>query len=336
MCLVRCLVTQARTKPFGQTGRGARLRVVASLLLLAVLAGCVAAPQTDLLHQAIPAPLSAPVNLSDVAFFPQDDYQCGPAALATVLTYSAVDVTPDDLVSQVYIPARQGSLQVEMLAATRRYGQLAYVLSGSLSEMLQEVGNGKPVLVMQNLGLARLPQWHYAVVVGYDLTRSEIRLRSGTVRDYVMPLALFEKTWARADHWAVLALTPGELPLHADETEYFQRAADFEQNNPGEPALRSWRAGLQRWPTSRLMSMGLSNQLYAQGAMAEAAGVLQEQLLADADFASAHNNLAWISLELGDTTTALLHAERATELEPANENFQSTLAAVHSKISSGK
>lgn len=327
---------EQRTNRVNQIGSVLLLRALASLLLLISLAGCVATPQTDALQQTIPAPLSSPVNLTDVAFFPQDAYQCGPAALATVLTYSAVQVTPDELVSQVYIPARQGSLQIEMLAATRRYGQVAYVLSGSLSEMLQEVAHGKPVLVMQNLGLSRFPQWHYAVVVGYDLSRSEVRLRSGTIRDYVMPLALFEKTWARADHWAMLALTPGELPLHADETEYFQRVADFEQSNPGEAAILSWRAGLQRWPHSRLISIGLSNQLYAQGQLSAAAEVLRQLLLIDADFDNAHNNLAWISLELGDSAAALLHAQRAVELDPANQNFQTTLQSVHSKISSGK
>ncbi|MDO8907674.1 MAG: PA2778 family cysteine peptidase [Pseudohongiella sp.] len=318
------------------TDHALSFRAWISLVMAFTLAACVSSPQTESLHHAIPAPLSSPVNLSDVAFFPQADYQCGPAALATVLNYSAVAVTPDELVPQVYIPARRGSLQIEMLAATRRYGQIAYVLSGSLSEMLQEVGNGKPVLVMQNLGLSRWPQWHYAVVVGYDLTRSEIRLRSGTIRDYVMPLALFEKTWARADHWAVVALTPGELPVHADEIAYFQRVADFEQSQSGEPAIRSWRAGLQRWPVSRLMSMGLSNQLYAQGNMPEAAQVLQQLLLADAGFASAHNNLAWISLELGDSVAALHHAQRAVELDADDDNFRSTLQAVQSKISSGK
>lgn len=336
MTLGRSFTELTRTVSFRPTGGILVFRILASLALLVLLAGCVSTPQTDSLSAAVPVPLSKPANLSDVAFFPQDDYQCGPAALATVLTYNSVAVTPEELVSQVYIPDRQGSLQIEMLAATRRYGQVAYVLSGSLSEMLQEVRNGKPVLVMQNLGLQRLPQWHYAVVVGYDLSQSSIHLRSGTVRDYVMPLALFEKTWARADHWAVLALAPGEMPVHADEAEYFQRVADFEQNNPGEPAIRSWRAGLQRWPDSRLISMGLSNQLYAQGAMAEAADVLQQLLSSDAEFASAHNNLAWISLALDDSETALQHATQAVALEPDNSNFKSTLQAVHSKISSGK
>ena len=306
------------------------------VILSLLLSACVSAPQSTQLTQQVPLPLSSPVNLEQVPFFPQQAYQCGPAALATVLGSSAVNVLPDELVSQVYIPARRGSLQIEMLATARRYGRLPYVLSGSLSEMLQEVGNGKPVLVMQNLGLTRLPQWHYAVVVGYDLGRAEIRLRSGTVRDYIMPLSLFEKTWARAGHWAVLMLEPGQLPLYADETSYFQHVADFELSHDGEPVLRSWRAGLQRWPGSRLLSMGLSNQLYVQGQLREAAQVLQQLLLSDDGFASAHNNLAWLMFELGDQQAALRHAQRATQLEPDTEAFQATLAAVQSNTSSGK
>lgn len=307
---------------------------IAALSLL--LSACVSAPQSTQLAQQVPAALSAPVNLEHVPFFPQEDYQCGPAALATVLASTALPVQPDELVSQVYIPARRGSLQIEMLATARRYGRIPYVLSGSLSEMLQEVGTGRPVLVMQNLGLERLPQWHYAVVVGYDLTRAEIRLRSGTVRDYVMPLSLFEKTWARADHWAVLVLEPGQLPLTADETTWFQQVADFEISHGGEPAIRSWRAGLQRWPDSHLLSMGLSNQLYAQGDVRAAADVLQTLLQSDNSVASAHNNLAWLLLELDEPAAALGHAQRAVELAPQVEAFQATLSALQSKISSGK
>lgn len=336
MAVVRSLAELLRTTLHNLAGRLLHDRRSVSLLLLLMLGACAATPQTDILRQSVPSSLTTAVNLSDVAFFPQDQYQCGPAALATVLTYNAVAVTADDLVSQVYIPSRQGSLQIEMLAATRRHGQIAYVLSASLSDMLQEVGAGKPVLVMQNLGLSRLPQWHYAVVVGYDLERAEIRLRSGTIRDYVMPLGLFEKTWARADHWAMMALKPGELPLQADEAEYFQRVADFEQINPGEMAVQSWRAGVQRWPHSRLLNMGLSNQLYAQGDLLQAAEVLQRLLANDAGAAAAHNNLAWISLELGDVVAALSHARQAVQLEPGNSGFSATLAEVQSKTSSGK
>ena len=40
------------------------------------------------------------IELSGTPFFPQEEYQCGPAALATVLNAAGVAVAPDDLVDQ--------------------------------------------------------------------------------------------------------------------------------------------------------------------------------------------------------------------------------------------
>ena len=185
------------------------------------LSGCVSAPQSDALLThfsqetgAKPgATLTARVQLEQVPFFPQEDFQCGPAALATVLQASKVDILPDALVSQVYVPSRQGSLQVEMLAAARRYGRISQILAPDLKGLLEQVQAGKPVLVMQNLGLSWYPQWHYAVVVGFDLPRGEIVLRSGLVKDYRISLTLFERTWQRAEHWAVVLLAPGGLAV---------------------------------------------------------------------------------------------------------------------------
>ena len=70
------------------------------------------------------ADASRAVELSRTPFFPQTRYHCGPAALATVLDGSGVDVKPDQLSASVYLPGKKGSLQIEMVAATRRYGRL--------------------------------------------------------------------------------------------------------------------------------------------------------------------------------------------------------------------
>ena len=79
-------------------------------------------PQTEALRTQWPRDLAQHLELDSAPFFPQKDYQCGPASLATVMAYSGISVTPDDLVSKVYLPNRGGSLQVEMLAAPRSYG----------------------------------------------------------------------------------------------------------------------------------------------------------------------------------------------------------------------
>ena len=97
---------------------------LAGLVLCAALAlgGCATAPQMAALERAWPAAWPDQVLLGTVPFFAQDDHLCGPAALAMVAQAAGRSVTPQQLTPQVYLPGRQGALQVEMLAATRRQG----------------------------------------------------------------------------------------------------------------------------------------------------------------------------------------------------------------------
>jgi PBP1b-binding outer membrane lipoprotein LpoB len=56
----------------------ARFMSIAALVLL--LAGCASTPQTHSLTANRPGDLPERVELTQVPFFPQDAYQCGPAA----------------------------------------------------------------------------------------------------------------------------------------------------------------------------------------------------------------------------------------------------------------
>ena len=81
-------------------------------------------------------PGAPPVELTAVPFFAQTEYQCGPAALATVLAHAGAPVDADDLVPEVYIEGLRGSLQPELLGATRRNGFIPYVLAPEPGAML--------------------------------------------------------------------------------------------------------------------------------------------------------------------------------------------------------
>jgi len=126
---------------------------------LALLAGC-AAPQTRLLLER-PAPeLPARAELRAVPFFPQEAHQCGPAALATALGAQGAEVAPESLASEIYLPAREGSLAPEMLAATRRPDRCGTSCAGCTSRaagrprssardprILRESRSGRPIVV---------------------------------------------------------------------------------------------------------------------------------------------------------------------------------------------
>ena len=165
-------------------------RRLAGVFVLVGLAGCASLfPQTrELAQGGLPPGLPEKIELTEVPFFPQQEYQCGPAALATVLNAGGAKVTPEELVSQVYIPERKGSLQVEMLAAARRNGMVSYTLAPRFESVLREIAAGNPVVVLQNLGLFSAG-WHYAVAIGYDYPLGTLVLRSGTHERDVMPFA---------------------------------------------------------------------------------------------------------------------------------------------------
>ena len=146
------------------------------------LAACATPPQTRELLTNSTSGLPPAIELTQTPFYPQQQYQCGPAALATVLGAHAVTVTPEALVDAVYVPALQGSLPEEITATARRYQMLAYRLPASLEALLIEIAHGNPVLVMQNLGTRWFQNWHFAVVIGFDLESREVILRSGTTR----------------------------------------------------------------------------------------------------------------------------------------------------------
>lgn len=253
-------------------------------------------------------------ELTKTPFFPQELYHCGPAALATALNAIDINVTPDQLVPEVYIPARQGSLQIEMLAASRRHGALSVKVAPRLDAVLKEVAAGNVVVVMQNLGLSWAPSWHYAVVVGYNLEQEKVWLRSGTFERFEMTLSTFQRTWARSEYWAFVALKPGSLPASDDPDAVAKAIVAFEKNSNKKDAYLSYDAAVKRWPNHLVLLMGLGNTAYALGNYSHATSAFRDATAAHPDSAAAHNNLANMLMILGDAKAAKLAAEKALAL----------------------
>lgn len=267
-------------------------------------------------------------------FFVQEDYQCGPAALASALNAAGVKVTPEQLAPQVYLPRRGGSIQVELMAATRRRGLIAYQIAPSLEALLREVAAGSPVVVLQNLSLSWMPRWHYAVVVGYDLRAQTVLLRSGTARRLSVALATFEHTWKRSHHWGMLALPPTGLPRGADERSYLQAVLGLESMKQFTAASIGYQTALARWPASVGARIGLGNTSYALGSLAEAETQFRIATEIDSNSAVAWNNLAELLAQRHQLEQARAAAERAVSLGgPHAPAAEETLAEIRKRLS---
>lgn len=277
--------------------------------LALTLAGCAA--RAPVLPKALSASAAQSVEIVRAPFFPQEDYQCGPAALATVLGHSGLGVTPSELAPQVYLPRRKGSLQIELIAAARRHGRIPVIVSPELSALIAELQAGQPVLVFQNLRLRTWPAWHYAVVVGYDAKRDLLLMRSGRTRRLDTPAAEFLRTWDLAGRWAMVTLVPGELPASREPHRYLEAVTAMETAGADPATLVSaYRAALARWPKNFVARFGLANALRSSGDLTKATEIYHSLLAERPEEPAVVNNLADLLVERGCSDEALLLVDR--------------------------
>lgn len=301
----------------------ARLSRLCMLAFLCLLTACAA---TGVREATQNTQLPRKAELTETPFFPQEQYQCGPAALATALNAVSIAVTPDQLTPEVYVPSRQGSLQIEMLAAARRHGAVSVQIPPQLEAVMQEIAAGNVVLVMQNLGLSWVPSWHYAVVVGYDADKELIWLRSGPYQRQEMSLSAFQRTWARSEHWGFVALPPGQLPASASVDEVAKALVAYEKNASAAARKTAYQAAVQKWPDHLVLLMGLGNAAYASGDLPLAAGSFKHVTEVHPQSAAAYNNLANVLLAQKQITQAEAMAKQGLALAGENEKLKSQIA----------
>ena len=298
-----------------QTSRCAGL-----LFLLTLLSACQTPPQTRQLLSA-PPDIARQHLIAQVPFYPQQDYFCGPTTLAEVAGFYGLNTSPEAIAPNTFIPGRQGTLQIEMAAASRQLGFVAYEQRGSLRQLLQLIDEKIPVIVLQNNGLSWLPQWHYAVVIGYDLDRREMILHSGLSAEYRLPLATFERTWQRADYWLLAMLPPGRTSALLDPFLYTRACQDLLQTRQTAAGVTALISATQQWPDYWLPYFLLGNHFLAP-APAEAAIWFAKGLPLAKQQPAYLNNYALVLSELGCKAQALKLIKAARQLAPDDANIQ--------------
>lgn len=287
--------------------RLASMKMLVTATLLGLLSAC----------QTLPPPQSSqalPETQVDVPFVAQEKYQCGPAALAMMLQWAGKPVSAEALVDEVWLPERQGSLGIELQAAGRSRHLLAYPVNDADS-LFQELQAGRPVLVLQNLALPQWPQWHFAVVTGYDNAGKTIVLHSGTTEHKTTHWNRFIRTWARAEQWGFVLIAPGELPASSQPQPLFR--AISAAPNPGD----YWPEAVQRFPDSGELWFGYGNFLWASGQQHAATAAFRSATDKAPALTSAWNNLAYAEHASGNNDAARQAICQAMTLSPDDRDI---------------
>lgn len=240
-----------------------------------------------------------------------------------VLNYRDYPTTPQELASQVFTPKANGSFPVEMDITARRQGVISYPVT-NISHLLQEIAAGNPVLVLQNLGVSWYPKWHFAVVIGYDLARRELVLRSGDLPRRITPLSVFERTWQRSDHWGRVVIRPGELPASAQMLKYLEVVSELERSGHLLQAITAYHAAASAWPDAPMAYFGLANALVTDQQIEPAIAAYRQLLQKSPDFAAGWNNYAYALKSAGCHLQAQSAASCARALAPDDTNVADT------------
>ena len=296
-------------------------RIAGVFTLITLLSACTTPGQTLKLRQST---LDIPVQheIESTPFYPQLEYYCGPATLAAMVNYHGRPGQPEDIASQIYTPDLKGSLQEEIIAATRQFNLLPVLLDGTLESLLREIAAGNPVLILQNLGFESIPRWHYAIAVGYDLTTETIVLRSGTEKRLTRPFSLLERTWQRANNWALMIVPPGIIPKTVTADNYLNSLVDFEQTSDIRLANQAYINAAEKWPSNLLAQIGIGNTAYALQNFERSETAYRKALEFAPQMSQVWNNLAYALVQQDKKQASLAAIYQAIELSPDNINYR--------------
>ena len=198
-----------------QESRRGTLRLSVGAWSLVLILGCAGPPPMDR-ATGVPAQPEASSRRVTVPFFPDDTDQCGPAVLASVLTYWGFRTDPVALREEIYLPRLKGTLPLDLMLAAQARGLEVEVYEGSLDDLKFELDAGRPLVALLDLGFAIFPQGHYVVVTGYDDQRQGVYVHSSLEKDVFIPYERFLRSWDRTGRWTLLVTLPeSHLRSHA-------------------------------------------------------------------------------------------------------------------------
>ena len=173
---------------------GIVLKTVAGLMCLCLLlAACASAP---------PAARQGETVISNVPFYPQEAYQCGPASLAGVLNFEGLETTPEKIAEEIFSRSARGTLNLDMALYAQQKGFSAIEYSGSMQDLKEKISAGQPLLVMVDYGFLAWQANHFMVVVGYN--SDGVIANSGKTERELINNDTFLRIWRKTGFWTLV------------------------------------------------------------------------------------------------------------------------------------
>jgi len=146
--------------------------------------------------------------LSDVPFYRQNDFQCGPAALATVINYwyarsgSTNSVTPESIGKEIYSPTARGVLGLDLELYAKRHSFSTGQYSGSLQDLRRLIDEKVPPIILADFGIGILQVNHFIVITGYG--PDGVLANTGSAENELISTRRLESIWKKTGYWTLV------------------------------------------------------------------------------------------------------------------------------------
>lgn len=221
-------------------------------------------------------------------------------------------LSQEEVDGRTLIPAKGGTLQVELVATARANGLLVYPLNPTFEAMFTELEKKHPVIVLVNRGYSWYPLWHYAPITGYNAKEKTILMHFSDQPNEALPIETFAALWKRSDNWAVVILPPEHLPASATPKTFLHSAYELEKTGMKNDAIIAYQTALKRWPKDVNILFALANAYYNSNQLSKAEQSYHKLIALKPGHPLAINNLADLLCRTGRSNDALKLLKKAT------------------------
>lgn len=134
-------------------------------------------------------------GIEGVPFVKQESRFCGPASLASVMSYYGRQVDQRVIADAVYCEGLKGSLITDLESHARAKGFQTRLAQGSIEEIKGFTRDGKPVIVLVDMGFWLVSKPHYLVVTG--IVEGGITAHTGHKASQTFSDEEFERIWKK-------------------------------------------------------------------------------------------------------------------------------------------
>jgi len=274
----------------------------------------------------------------NVPFIPPRSEMCASTSIEMISSYwqSTTPYIPklstQELDARTLIPAKKGTLQIELVTAARSNGLIVYPLEPTFEALFSELLAHHPVIVLVNRSFSWHPLWHYAPVIGYDEEKRSVLVHFSDQPNESISIATFAALWKRSGNWGVVLLPPGELPASVSSKTFLRAVYEFEKIGKSKEAIASYQSALTRWPDDVDILFALANAEIEASNVLEAEKNYRKLLALKPSHPLALNNLAILLCRSGrsDEALKLLDKVRSDDI-----TIQALIKSSREEISAG-